>query len=580
MSAIWLVVFGFIAFFLGYKYYSNFVAQKVLKLDRNYVTPAHEYKDGVDYVPTNKFVLWGHHFSSVAGAAPILGPAIAVFWGWLPALLWVVLGTIFAAGVHDFGTLVLSVRHKGRSVGNIADRIVGSRAKILFLFIILILVLMVNAVFAWAIANLFVTYPAAVLPVFIEIPLAVWIGYKVYKKSGNMLLPSVIALAIMYGIAVLTSYVPALEIDFVSWFGGEGHTVAGLGVTGWAFFIWIVILMVYAYIASTLPVWKLLQPRDYINSHQLVVGLLVLFLGLFLSNPEVTAPAMNTEANVPWFPLLFITIACGAISGFHGLVASGTSSKQLDRETDARFVGYFGAVGEGTLALLSIIAVVTLFSSQEAFMENYATFSLAQGGGLGNFIAGAAQLAHEGLAVPMNVATTIVSIIVISFAATSLDTSVRLMRYIISELGVEYKKPVLTKMHVATSIGVIASAALALLPQGPKGFGSGGYLIWPLFGTSNQLLAGISLLLVSIWLKNKGRNYVITLIPMFFLMFMTIWAMAQSVFFQWSGYGDHEFQGLLFILGLVIFCFAIWIVIESLRTLSQKTPPTDQSLKE
>ena len=362
MNALLVAILGLVVFALGYRYYSKFIAERIFRLDPNYVTPAHKYKDGVDFVPTNKFVLWGHHFTSVAGAAPILGPAIAVYWGWLPAVLWVILGTVFAAGVHDFGTLVVSVRNKGQSMGTLAHRLVGQRAKVLFLFIILILVLMINAVFAWVISNLFITFPASVVPVFIQIPLALWIGHSVYKKNGKMLVPSLIALALMYIMAVVSSRVEFLQIDIVKYFGGEAAAGwFGLSSVGTAFFIWIIILMIYVYIASTLPVWKLLQPRDFINSHQLIVGLLILYLGLAFTNPTITAPVTNITTDVSWFPLLFITIACGAISGFHGLVSSGTSSKQLNKETDARFVGYLGAVGEGILALISILAVVTLF---------------------------------------------------------------------------------------------------------------------------------------------------------------------------------------------------------------------------
>ncbi|MBM7572181.1 carbon starvation protein A [Aquibacillus albus] len=567
MSGSLVAIIGIIVFILGYRYYSKFIAERIYKLDPNYVTPAHRYKDGVDYVPTNKYVLWGHHFTSVAGAAPIVGPAIAVYWGWLPAFLWVVLGTVFAAGVHDFGTLVLSVRNKGQSIGTLAHRLIGQRAKLLFLFIILILVLMVNAVFAWVISSLFVSYPSSVLPIFIQIPLAIWIGYAVYRRKTRMLIPSLLALVVMYGVAIITSRVPILQIDVVRYFGGEGASgLFGLGATSSAFLIWIIILMVYVYIASTLPVWKLLQPRDYINSHQLVVGLLILYLGLFFTNPEVTAPVTNTVTDVSWFPLLFITIACGAISGFHGLVSSGTTSKQLNKETDARFVGYFGAVGEGVLALIAIIAVVTFFSNTDQFVATYSSFTEAGGAGLGIFIEGASQLA-SGLAIPPEIATTIVSIIVVSFAATTLDTSVRLMRYIISELGVEYKMPSLTKMHVATTIAVVLSAVLVLLPEGSRGFGSGGYLLWPLFGTSNQLLAGISLLLISIWLKRQGRNYIFTLIPMVFLLFMTLIAMFNQVLFQWSWFGTNS-NSLLFFLGAIIFGFAVWIILTAISALS------------
>lgn len=574
MNAIVIAVIGLFIFVLGYRFYSKFVAEKIFRLDPNYVTPAHRFQDGVDFVPTNKFVLWGHHFTSVAGAAPILGPAIAVYWGWLPAILWVVLGTVFAAGVHDFGTLVLSVRNKGQSIGTLANKLIGQRAKILFLFIILILVLMVNAVFAWVIAKLFISFPASVLPVFIQIPLAIWIGHAVYKKNAKMLVPSVIALAVMYFVAIMASQYTFLQIDLVSYMGGEdGAGLFGLGAVSTAFFIWIVILMGYVYIASTLPVWQLLQPRDFINSHQLIVGLAILYLGLLFSNPEITAPMTNPGAtDVSWFPLLFITIACGAISGFHGLVSSGTSSKQLNKETDARFVGYLGAVGEGILALISIIAVITLFPTKEAFLTTYSSFGAASASGLGSFVQGASQLA-TGLGIPATVAATIVSIIVVSFAATTLDTSVRLMRYIIAELGVEYNLPVIAKTHVATTIAVVSSAALVLIPEGPNGFGSGGYLLWPLFGTANQLLAGISLLLISIWLKRLGRNYLITLIPMIFLLFMTLWAMVQQVIFQWSWWGSNS-STLLFVFGALIMGFAIWIILTAISALrnSDNTP--------
>ena len=570
MSSLWLVAIGGVLFFLGYRYYSKYIAEKIYRLDSNYLTPAHQFEDGIDFVPTNKFILWGHHFTSIAGAAPIVGPAIAVFWGWLPAFLWVILGTVFAAGVHDFGTLVLSVRNKGHSIGTLANRLIGQRAKILFLFIILILVLMVNAVFAWVISKLFISFPASVLTVFMQIPLAIWIGYAYIRKKRKMLIPSVIALAMMYLIAVLSSYNPALQIDLVRYLGGEDKIVLfGLNGVSTAFFIWILVLMIYVYIASTLPVWKLLQPRDYINSHQLIVGLLILYLGLLITNPEITAPVMNVDADVSWFPLLFITIACGAISGFHGLVSSGTSSKQLNNETDARFIGYLGSIGEGALALISIIAVVTFFGSSGEFLETYSSFSTASREGLGSFIRGAGQLG-TGLFIPAEVARTLVAVIVVSFAATTLDTSVRLMRYIISELGSEYQLNILTKKHVATSIAVGASAALVLLPQGPQGFGSGGFLLWPLFGTSNQLLAGISLLLVTIWLKKQNRNFLVTLFPMVFLLFMTFWAMIKQVVFGWSGLGATDQNLFLFFLGSIILCFSLWILWEAFRSLTNR----------
>ncbi|PWN07500.1 carbon starvation CstA family protein [Rhodohalobacter mucosus] len=571
MSGSLVAALSLILFFVGYRFYSKFLAEKIFRLDPGYMTPAHRFNDGVDYVPANKYVLWGHHFTSIAGAAPIVGPAIAVYWGWLPAMLWVVLGTIFAAGVHDFGVLVLSVRNKGQSIGTLADKLIGKRAKILFLFIILVLVLMVNAVFAWVISNLFISFPASVISIFIQIPLAVWIGYRAYKKSGSMLLPSVFVLFVMYFAAIIASYVPALQIDLVRYFGGE-QSIGLFGFSGveLAFIAWILILMVYVYIASTLPVWKLLQPRDFINSQQLLIGLLILYLGLFFSSPEITAPDINTTADDPgWFPLLFITIACGAISGFHGLVSSGTTAKQLDKETDARFIGYLGAVGEGSLALITIIAVVTYFNTTGEFLDTYHSFSGAGASGLNIFVQGAAQLATV-LWIPLEAAQTLIAVIVISFAATTLDTSVRLMRYILNELGEEYDLKPLRHLHGSTLIAVGASAALVLIPEGPRGVGSGGYLLWPLFGTSNQLLAAISLMIVTIWLKRNGRSIIYTLVPLIFLLFMTLWAMSEQVVFEWSGLsGTSGSNILLFSFGSVILGFAIWILIEALVLLGK-----------
>lgn len=576
MSGSFIAALSLVLFFIGYRYYSRFLAEKIFRLNPGFMTPAHQFNDGVDYVPTNKYILWGHHFTSVAGAAPIVGPAIAVYWGWLPAMLWVVLGTIFAAGVHDFGVLVLSVRNKGQSIGSLADKLIGKRGKILFLFIILVLVLMVNAVFAWVISNLFITFPASVISIFIQIPLAVWIGYRAFKKSGSMIIPSVIVLFVMYFAAIIASYVPALQIDFVSYFGGE-ETIVLLGFNGVevSFILWIIILMIYVYIASTLPVWKLLQPRDFINSQQLLIGLLILYLGLFLSSPDITAPDINRSAeDVGWFPLLFITIACGAISGFHGLVSSGTTAKQLDKETDARFIGYLGAVGEGSLALITIIAVVTYFNSTGEFLENYHSFESAGASGLNIFVLGAAHLATA-LWIPLEAAQTIIAVIVISFAATTLDTSVRLMRYILNELGEEYSMKPLKSLHGSTFIAVGASAALVLIPEGPRGVGSGGYLLWPLFGTSNQLLAAISLMIVTIWLKRNGRPVIYTLIPLIFLLFMTLWAMIDQVFFEWSGMFGSGNNILLFSFGSVILCFAIWIIVEAIALLGRQYEDAD-----
>lgn len=568
MSAIVLLVIGLAAFLSGYRIYSRYIARWIYRLDPDFVTPAHEFEDGVDFVPTNRHVLFGHHFTSVAGAAPIVGPAIAVIWGWLPAFLWVVLGTIFAGAVHDFGTLWISSRHKGNSIGTLAESIVGDRARVLFLLLIFFLLLMVNAVFAVIIANLFMANPGAVLPVWGSLVVALIVGFLIYRTGAGILIPSLAALAILYALIWFGQYVP-FELPDV--FGFES-TAAQVNASGGDLTLaaeaahadgqrvgWIVLLFVYTFFASVLPVWLLLQPRDYVNGHQLFVALGIIGAGVIVINPRVVAPAVNTAlpADAPsWFPLLFITIACGAISGFHGLVASGTSSKQLDRETDARYVGYGGAIGEGALALTSIIATTAgfaLYAGIDGWHAHYGSWAAASAGATTAFVNGVGVLA-EGLGIPHAVATIFAAVVVISFAATTLDTSVRLQRYIIAELGVEYRIKSVQNRWVATLIAVTSCAVLALgLDRG-----AGGMRLWPLFGTTNQLLAGLSLLILTLFLLKLGRKAWVTAIPMAFLLFMTTWAMVLNLLRF-----TRESQTLLVIVGGAIFVLELWLLFEA-----------------
>ncbi|MCZ6554696.1 MAG: carbon starvation protein A, partial [Candidatus Dadabacteria bacterium] len=343
MNAALLAIIVLILYFLAYRYYSKFLANKIFRLSDDEVTPAHEKNDGMDFVPSNKHVLFGHHFASIAGAAPIIGPAIAVFWGWVPAIVWVVLGTIFMGAVHDFSALVISVREKGRSVGDLAGILINPRARTLFLLIVYFLIFFVIAVFAYAIASLFVAFPESVLPVNFQIIVAVIIGFLFYKKGVPILWPSILALISLYVMIWVGTIVP-IEIP---------------AIMGSQIVTWIFLLLIYSFIASVLPVWTLLQPRDYINGHQLILGLGLLFIGLLVAHPEMQAPAINynAEGGVPLFPFIFVTIACGAISGFHGLVSSGTTSKQLNKMKDSRMIGYGGMLGEGALAMIATLAV-------------------------------------------------------------------------------------------------------------------------------------------------------------------------------------------------------------------------------
>ncbi len=572
MSSILLLVVGFSAFLTGYRIYSKFLAQRIYQLDPDFKTPAHEFEDGVDFVPTNRHVLFGHHFTSVAGAAPIVGPAIAVIWGWLPAFLWVVLGTIFAGAVHDFGTLWISTRHKANSVGTLAESLVGSRARILFLLIIFFLLLLVNAVFAVVIANRFIGSPGAVLPVWGTLAIALVVGILIYRVRIGLLWPSICALILIYALIWLGQYAPFELPDFfnfapteaqLSVAQGDAAAAATAARTDGVRAGWIMILLVYAFFASVLPVWLLLQPRDYINSHQLFVALGIISLGILITNPEVVAPAINRDLpdDAPnWFPLLFITIACGAISGFHGLVASGTSSKQLNKETDARYVGYGGMIGEGTLALTSILATTAgfaLFVGVDGWHQHYGTWASASTGATTAFVNGVGVIA-EGIGLPHNVAVIFAAVVVISFAATTMDTGMRLQRYIIAELGAQYRVKIVQNRWIATLIAVASCAVLALGIDR----GAGGMRLWPLFGTTNQLTAGLSLLVITLFLMRLRRAVWPIVIPMAFLLFMTTWAMVGNLIRYFS-----DSQTLLLGVGGVIFVLELWLVFEAVAAL-------------
>ncbi len=509
MQSVMVLILGIAGMAFGWFVYSRFIARRIFQLDEQFVTPAHELNDGIDYVPTNRYVLWGHHFTSVAGAAPIVGPAIAVYWGWLPAVLWVTLGTMFFAGVHDFGALWASNRHKGRSMGALAETVVGRRSRALYMIVVFLVLLMVNSVFGVVIAGAFVATPSAVFPAWAAIVVALIIGQLVHRRFN------LIALG-LGGVAVL----------YWSIHAGSGMPITLpaelLGLAPQA--NWIIILFAYAAIASMLPVWMLLQPRDFINGMQLLVGLVLLYGSVFLFMPDMTAPAFNnavSESAPSIIPLLFVTIACGAVSGFHGIVASGTSSKQLDKETDARFVGYLGAVGEGSLALITIVTVsgVALAATPQAWHAVYDEFGSA---GAGAFISGGANLIEQGWGIPAAFAQTMLATMVVLFAGTTMDSGVRLQRYIIQEWGIIYRIPVLTNGVIATLLAVGACLLLAFGAGGTSG--AGGMIIWPLFGSTNQILAGMTLLVISVMLIKLGRPSYYTLLPMLFVFTMSFLA--------------------------------------------------------
>ena len=541
------MVIGLSAFVAGYFLYSRFLAEKIFKLDPEFVTPAHEFEDGVDYVPTRPIVLWGHHFAAVAGAAPIVGPAIAVIWGWLPAFLWVTFGTVFFAGVHDYGALWASVRNKGQSVGSMTADIVGERARNIFMIVIFLLLLMVNSVFAIIIAGEHIAVPSSVIPTWVVIAVAMGIGWGVYKKGMSLLWVTIIGVTVLYG-AIWVGSVYPLSLP---------ETVFGLGAPAQ----WVIILFTYAGIASVLPVWLLLQPRDYINGIQLFIGLAILYTAVVIANPTIVAPAINPnvpEGTPPLVPLLFVTIACGAISGFHGLVASGTTSKQLDKEPHSRQVGYLGSVGEGTLAIAAIIACTAGFASLEEWEGRYTSFTA---GGLDVFVQGGAHILETALSLSPAVGETLLAVMAILFAATTMDAGVRLQRYIIQEIGNNHNIQALTGRTVSTLVAVGACLLLAFGAGGAEP-GSGGLIIWPLFGTSNQLLAGLTLMVISVFLIKLGRPAKATMIPLIFLMLMTLPALVIQLGTFWD-----QRNYLLIVMDLVVLGASILVTLEAYRAL-------------
>ncbi len=346
MSSLLIVVVSFFGYLIAYRFYGRFISQKILKISKEGEMPSHKFNDGVDFVPTQRKIIFGHHFTTIAGLGPIVGPAIGIIWGWLPALLWIFLGSIFMGAVHDYTSLIVSARNEGKTIGELTGKLVSPRARIAFQFIMQLLLFIVLAVFAAIIASLFIQYPESVIPVWFQIPIAIWLGKQVVKGK-NYTLYSVFALLLMYLFIIVGVRFP-VSLPFE-----ENLSLV----------IWCVILFIYVFIASTLPVQKLLQPRDNINSFQLILAMTLMVIGFFVARPEISAPAINHYAFLPasdvpsLAPIMFIIIACGAISGFHSLASSGTTVKQLDSEKDGLFIAYGGMLTESFLAILVLMAI-------------------------------------------------------------------------------------------------------------------------------------------------------------------------------------------------------------------------------
>ncbi|SVB48521.1 uncharacterized protein METZ01_LOCUS201375, partial [marine metagenome] len=523
MNSAYLAIVSLFCFYLGYRFYSQFISAKIYNINDTLTTPAHEFEDGIDFVPTKRQILFGHHFTSIAGAAPIIGPCIAVYWGWLPALLWIVAGTIFMGAVHDFGALVVSLKEKGRSIADITSTVINPRVRLMFLIFVMFLTWLVLAVFAMAIAGLFKEVPTSILPINIEIILAIIIGYFIYKKKMGALIPSLVALGVLYLFVWIGTFMPiSLEA-----FGVASDDIQNT---------WIFFLFFYSAIASLLPVWFLLQPRDFINSHQLIVGLCLIFIGIFIAQPLVDAPAIRAVDDIsapPIFPMLFVTIACGAISGFHGLVSSGTTSKQVNSFKDSRMIGYGAMLGEGTLAVASTITAVAGIAlvtnchlPSIGAVENlswsiyYDSWSHATTNKATAFVLGGGALLEQ-LGFPHTLAKTLMAVLIISFAATTLDTATRIQRFIISEIGASTKIKLLQNKYFATFFAVIPAIMLTMWSIQDPVTGSmkqTAWVLWPIFGASNQMLAALTLMVLTLYYWKRNKPVLPLFIPMLFIM--------------------------------------------------------------
>ena len=593
MGTLLIAIGALVGYLIAYHTYGRWIARKIFKLNPDAVAPSVELNDDCDYVPTKKAIVFGHHFTSIAGTGPIVGPAIAVMWGWLPALLWVFFGSIFIGAVHDLGALVVSLRSRGQTVGDIAGRVLNMRVRLMFLLILFMALTIVLAIFGLVIASVFRAYPAAIFPCLVQIPIAVVIGVYLHRRGVSLLLPSIIALGLMYA-TVIYGNVGALG-ELNAW------------MASWPTIVWVGVLLVYSYIASVLPVWTLLQPRDYINSLQLLTALGLIVIGLIAAavfggavvngeRPplEIAAPMVDwTPTGAPLLiPFLFITIACGAISGFHCLVSSGTTSKQLKCETDAQFVGYGSMLTEGFLATLVILACVaglglgiggageTTILGEAAFTARYGDWNAAGAlsAKVAAFVDGSANFLKS-MGIAPEIAVALMGVLVASFAGTTLDTACRLQRYVVQELASTFTRKVvppplegrgsgggvdgadgeshsqrsagstrpqvpslegrgirlnpllwLRNKHGATIFAIVLAGLLAALPGPGKTWsmetaGTGGLILWPLFGATNQLLGGLAFLVIAFYLWRRKTPVWFLIVPMLLMLVMPAWAM-------------------------------------------------------
>lgn len=523
MNALFLVAIAVAVFIVAYLTYGRWLA-KTWGFDNNRPTPAHTRQDGVDYMPAKAPVLLGHHFSSIAGAGPILGPIQAAVFGWVPVFLWILVGSVFFGGVHDMGALFASVRHDGKSLGEVIGETMGDKGKKLFAIFSWFTLILVVAAFTNVCANTFVATPSAATSSILFIVLAVGFGFAVYRRGAGLAVSSVIGVALLFACIWLGIKFPvAMSKEF-----------------------WMIFLLGYIFIASVTPVWILLQPRDYLNSFLLYAMLIGGIVGIAIYRPVLElAPVTGFNVGGQYlFPMLFVTVACGAISGFHSLVGSGTTSKQLDTEKDIQLVGYGSMLIEGVLAVVAIITAAYL--TKDGLAE-----ALGNGGPINVFSAGLGNFMEKGFGLPFSIGSTFTALAISAFALTSLDTATRLARFIFQEFfdTKDSKKTTpLTNRYVSTGITVVLGGVLAF-----KGWS----VIWPVFGSANQLLAAIALLSLALWLKKSGRKFKMAIYPTIFMFAVTL--MALVLLFKANLQTSYILAGF----SVVLFVLAIMLILEA-----------------
>lgn len=575
-----LVALGIFA--IGYRYYSAFIAAKALALDDRRVTPSHAYEDGHNYVPSPKWVMFGHHFAAIAGAGPLVGPTLAAQFGFAPGFAWIVIGAVLAGCVHDMVVLVASIRHKGRSLADIARTEVSPFAGLVGMFAVLLILLVVLAGLGIVVVNALAGSPWGVFTIGMTIPIAIGMGLYMFKREPgkfHVRLPSTVGVILLIGAVIAgrwvaqSSWAPALTFN--------AHQIC-------------LLMCAYGFIASALPVWLLLEPRDYLSTYMKLGTIAALVIGVFLVHPDIRFPAVTQFIHGggpiikgPLYPFLFVTIACGAISGFHGLVSSGTTPKMIDKETDSRFIGYGAMMCEGLVAVLALIAACSLYPGDYFAINTpaavfgklgYNTVNLdffskevgeqlaGRTGGAVSLAVGMAQIFKSipGMARLMSYWYHFAIMFEALFILTTIDTGTRVARYVLQELMGKVYKPLANQAWLP---GNLVTSFLVVYAWGYMIYTGNISTIWPLFGTGNQLLATLALAVGTAFLVNMGKTKYawITAAPMLFVGVTTIcagvlsiknifWPLTQQPATRFTGYLDTTLM-TIFVVGVILVLF-------------------------